>query len=78
MKTVIAIQTNNTWIAVWNSDYDEAVQEAMADRTHREICYIENGMLLSFTSKAFDEPLESRPCNPSLPPCILQSHENSQ
>lgn len=54
MKNVIAIQQNDTWIAVWNYAYKEAEEDAMADRGHREILSIENGILVTFISKKHD------------------------
>ena len=54
MKNVIALRHGDTWVAVWNLDFKEAEGEAMADRGHREILYIEDGQLCTFVSKEHD------------------------
>lgn len=54
MKNVIAIRQKDTWVAVWNLDYKSAEEEAMADRGHREVLYLEAGNLCTFVSKERD------------------------
>ena len=49
-RTVLAIFKKGIWIQVWNLDYDTAVQEAEADTGRQEICFIEDGKAIGFTS----------------------------